>query len=884
MAEKDAFSLAQETADKYKNEIIAELQGARITAETLSTVFETLKDHQLTDRTMMNDILKNALAKKEYITAFCVAYDPDALDGNDKNFAGKKTNNAEPDLYQDSNGFKPYDSTGRYAPYWNKLGSNIDVESLGAIDTENWYIIPKTELHEFITDPYEYGLQGKTVMLASFVFPITHKGKFIGIISPDIVLDKLQEMVSKVSPHGQGELTEILSNAGAIVAHPDKQYLAKDLSASLLLEMLTTNKATINAAVKLGEDYLAAHPAKPAADPNDEEQKKAADTETEKYEKGKQFVGKLRNFAPIFDRSQLDISLLSAELAESMLKADPKQSEYAAKAKEAIKTGQPYISAGKDFYTVYMPIQFSKVTNPWSVAVSIPMAKIHKTASRIRNYVADVSMIAIFVITVILYIISGNITRPILKLSDAAKILGEGNYDVVVPTIRNNDEIGTLTKTFKFMAEKISDQIKEMQQYAKTLEEKNVYLSHLNELKDDLMAAATAASEAKSLFLTNMSHELRTPLNAVIGLSSLMRLTNMNDEQRDCTEKIQHASATLLGIVNNILDFTEVDAGNMKLTQTPFDMRRVFDDITVFFKSPNAGAPTDVPLYFDLDESLPPSLIGDPLRLQRIFINLVDNAFKFTEKGSITVRAKAAKNDGKEVTIHFAVEDTGIGISEQKLDEIFAVFNQADNSATRKYGGVGIGLTVTREIVELMGGKINVASEVGKGTSFTFSCAFPIAGDTAAADTNAENTENNENGNKNEILKGLRVLLVEDNKINALVATRLLQAVGIEVTSAINGNVALEKLAEATKINPEKPFDLVLMDLQMPVMDGYEATKIIKGKDEYHNIPVFALTAHTLPEDRERCLALGMQDHLNKPIDIEIFYKTLREVAEKIKV
>ncbi|MDR2615816.1 MAG: HAMP domain-containing protein, partial [Oscillospiraceae bacterium] len=394
MAKKDAFSLAQETADKYKNEIMAELQGARVTAETLSTVFETLKDNGLTDRDMMNDILRNALAEKEYITAFCIAYDPDALDGKDAQYAGVTP---------------AYDETGRYAPYWNKLGDNIAVEPLYDIDIADWYIVPKTERHEYITDPYPYDVQGNTVMLASFVFPIIHKDGFIGIISSDIVLDKLQEMVSKVNPHEQGGYTEIFSNAGVVVAHPEAAQLGLDID------------------------------------------------------------------------------------------DDDARASYAADVKAAIKNGETYIYAGEDYYTVYAPVSFSEATNPWSVAVSIPMTKILDNANGIRNYVLAVSLIAVCVIALILYIIARNVTMPLLVLSDTAKKLGEGSFDVKPPVFRGNDEIGALSRAFAFMADEINRLVMELRKYAQTLEEKNTYLNRLNELKDE--------------FLANTSHELRTPIN-----------------------------------------------------------------------------------------------------------------------------------------------------------------------------------------------------------------------------------------------------------------------------------------------------------------------------------------------------------------------------------
>ncbi|MDR3234234.1 MAG: response regulator, partial [Planctomycetaceae bacterium] len=389
------------------------------------------------------------------------------------------------------------------------------------------------------------------------------------------------------------------------------------------------------------------------------------------------------------------------------------------------------------------------------------------------------------------------------------------------------------------------------------------------------MIAATAANKAKGLFLANMSHELRTPLNAVTGLTELLLKTPMNDRQRDYIEKMRNASVSLLSIINNILDFSEVDSGKMRLERMTFDVQAMFGELTDYFQQqyPHTG----IRQHFDVDTAIPMSLIGDPVRLKQVFINLLDNAYKFTEKGSITVRASVGRSDPNNVMLNFAVEDTGVGMSPQQLKEVFTVFNQADNSSTRKYGGVGVGLTITREMVELMGGTINVSSKEGEGTTFTFACSFKVPEGVTVQPQQAEQEER-QSGSENTVLQGMHVLLAEDNKVNAMIATELLKTVGINVTPAVNGSEALDKLAEAVKTR-RPAFDLVLMDLQMPVMDGYEATKIIKSTPDYKDIPVYALTAHAFAEERERCRLLGMQEHLTKPIDIEKFYAALRQAV-----
>jgi signal transduction histidine kinase/BarA-like signal transduction histidine kinase len=442
-------------------------------------------------------------------------------------------------------------------------------------------------------------------------------------------------------------------------------------------------------------------------------------------------------------------------------------------------------------------------------------------------------------------------------------------------------------------------------------------VSTLLELKG-AMTAAMAANKAKSLFLANMSHEIRTPLTAVIGLTNLLLNTPMDEKQRDYTEKMRRASSVLLGIINDILDFSKADAGNLKLERVSFDIRRMFGDLETFFQEQNA-AKSDISLRFEMDPALPEAILGDPLRLQQVFINLVENAFKFTERGSVTVSASLSRRGSDDVTLDFAVKDTGIGMSREKMEEIFAAFNQGDNSASRKYGGIGIGLTITRQMVELMGGEISVSSEEGKGTAFTFSCPFALPGKASAAvlpeavslgtvlpdaDSSESDspgtalsesalpeadspeaafpeTDSPPEGDENDMLRGMRVLLVEDNEINALIALELLNSVNVEVTTAQNGKEAIERLEEALNTHGSPAFDLVLMDLQMPVMDGYEATQIIKNTPAYKDLLIYALTAHAFPEERDRCLALGMEEHLTKPIDVDEFYTALRRAAAK---
>ncbi|MDR2345828.1 MAG: response regulator [Planctomycetaceae bacterium] len=837
MVKKDAFSLAQETADKYKNEIKAELQGARITSETLATVFEALKDNNLTDRKMMNDILKNTLLKKEYITAFCIAYDPNALDGKDKEYAGQSP---------------IYDETGRYAPYWNKTADKIDVEPLHDIDIADWYYVPKDTKHEFITDPYPYHVQGKEVMLASMVFPVIHNDKFIGIISSDFVLDKLQEMISKVNPHGQEGYSWILSNAGSIVAHPNKFHLGQDLTETLMYEMLLSDHSKISKAIELANDYVAQNPVK---DQNDKEQ-------VEKYNNNRKFVDSLKEFARKFDSKMLDLTLLDPELAQAILKADTTRARYAAEAKKAIKEGQSYISDNKDFYTVYMPVQFSDVTTPWSVAVSIPMTKILNNANAIRYYVILASLVSIVVIAMVLYLIAKNITKPILLLSKTANILGQGNFDVEIPLIKNNDEIGTLSKAFKFMAEEINFLIKKLQDHAKALEEKNQYLNKLNELKDEFMA--------------NTSHELRTPINGIIGIIESMidgATGQLSQEQKYNLALVANSGKRLSNLVNDILDFTKLKNKEIILQIKPVDLKTIVDTVIVLSKPLIKGK--ELTLINNIDK-LSPIIDADENRIQQILYNLIGNAIKFTDKGSVSVTAKILDN-----SVAITISDTGIGIAEDKFSRIFESFEQVDGSTEREYGGTGLGLSITKKLVELHGGTINIESQLGKGSNFTFT--MPLSKTSfenidssetlrttidiesfALTDEQSKKESNNDSNTDTENAKDVyEILVVDDEPVNIQVLKNILSMRNYSVSSVYNGMDALELIKSGKK------FDLILLDVMMPKMSGYEVCKNLREQYSLFDLPILMLTAKNQIQDVLLGFRSGANDYIDKPFDKE---------------
>ena len=367
------------------------------------------------------------------------------------------------------------------------------------------------------------------------------------------------------------------------------------------------------------------------------------------------------------------------------------------------------------------------------------------------------------------------------------------------------------------------------------------------------------AMRAKSEFLANMSHEIRTPMNGLLGTVDLLLDLGVTAEQREYVHTIRSCGETLLGTVNDILDLSKMEAGKLIVESIPFDLAGLLKEIKGV-AAPLAMA-RGLELRLVVEPGLPETLMGDPQRLRQVFLNLLSNAVKFTDDGDVTLSVATCERGKDNVELHFSVRDTGIGVPAEVQEAIFEPFTQADSSTTRRYGGTGLGLPICRGLVAAMKGRLEIASEPEHGSTFHFKIRFPIAAEPAApARAVGEGIARSR--------RRLRILLAEDNPVNQKVASRLLERMGHKVDVVANGRQAVAAVEEVE-------YDVVLMDCQMPEMDGYTATEVIRRISGMRTLPIIAMTANAMAEDRQRCLDAGMDDYLSKPISADRLYHFL---------
>ena len=386
-------------------------------------------------------------------------------------------------------------------------------------------------------------------------------------------------------------------------------------------------------------------------------------------------------------------------------------------------------------------------------------------------------------------------------------------------------------------------------------------ISTLNSKKNE----AESIADMKSSFLANMSHEIRTPMNGIMGLTKLLLNTRLSGKQNEYLRAIESSSDTLLVIINDILDLSKIEAGKLSLEKKEFLFINLLSSVVGVFEGKALGKGIELVANYH-QNNLPEVLVGDSVRLNQILYNLINNAVKFTQEGSVTLAVNTVEMSDKDVLLKFTITDTGIGISQEQQSQIFNEFSQANSSTTREFGGTGLGLSIVKKLVELQGGSVTIVSEEEKGSSFIFEILYPHK---KISESNISVSNDSLDFN----LGGLKILLVEDNPVNQLVVTDLLSEVGAEVELAVNGQEAINLF------NPEK-HAVILMDMQMPVMDGYEAIRRLRNGG--FDVPIIALTAHVSEVEMEKCKSAGANEYLSKPYKPqELYQKVIQLINTK---
>ncbi|MFK7873745.1 MAG: ATP-binding protein [Oligoflexales bacterium] len=441
-------------------------------------------------------------------------------------------------------------------------------------------------------------------------------------------------------------------------------------------------------------------------------------------------------------------------------------------------------------------------------------------------------------IFILIIFINTNISQSLRKISDTFSKLLNGDFTENIPGIERKDEIGQLANAanaFKEMSRKL--------QLSKITAEKS--------------------TKTKSEFLANMSHEIRTPMNGILGMISLMQETQISQKQRHMLDTMSSCGDSLLTILNDILDFSKIESGKIDFEERPFSIKESIDNILFLFE--NVAHKKQIQFTCDIiHQDIPPYVLGDITRVKQVLTNLVSNALKFTEKGFVKLEVDLLNQKKiNSFNIRFSIKDSGIGMTQEEQKKLFQAFSQADTSITRKFGGTGLGLAISSKIIKMMGGKINVVSEKGKGSHFYFDLHFEKSSPPQTTQSLAKKST--------KTTTQLNILLAEDNIINIEIACLMLKQLGHSVDVAHNG-------LEAVEMEKKFQYDVILMDMQMPIMDGVTSAAAIKKSS---NIPIIAVTANVLPEDKNKCIKAGMEIFLTKPMSRDSLEKALGQIKKQ---